>query len=262
MTMLFIIMALEVLLAVIALAELGLEISLVAFGTVLALYVWASTHDIKGEYVPLQRNEMPWLYDGIAEMARKAGLPMPRVYILDEYIPTAYSFKNTIVLSLGLFEVLDQEEILAVAAHELGHIKNGDTRTFPVLAYGRYLMVMFTGILMLLTRSLVISAASLTLLGLYEVTRANFHKEREFQADETALRLLDTPMNLKRALEELKYYEDLRIGIKSNVLPSIEPSIERKQKVQIIETHPSYDERIFRIIIEMNGNNMFNKRMQ
>ncbi|AFL95544.1 hypothetical protein containing peptidase M48 domain [Thermococcus cleftensis] len=260
--MLFIVIALEVLLAVIALAELGLEISLVAFGTVLALYLWVSTMDVKGNYVPLQREEMPWLYDGIAEMAKKAGLPMPRVYILDDYIPTAYSFKNTIVLSLGLFEVLDQGEILAVAAHELGHIKNGDTRTFPLLAYGRYLMVLFTVVLVLLTRSLAVSLAAVTLLALYEVTRANFHKEREFQADETALRLLDTPMNLKRALEELKYYEDLRVGVKMGALPSIEPSIERKQKVQIIETHPSYDERIFRILVEMSGNNMFNNRVQ
>lgn len=260
--MLGIVISLEVLLAVISLAELGLKISLVAFGAVLALYAWVSTHEIKGKYIPLQRIEMPWLYDGIAEMARKAGLPMPRVYLLDDYIPNAYSFGNTIVLSLGLFEVLDQEEILAVAAHELGHIKNGDTRTFPVIAYGRYLMAIFTAVLILLARSPVTSAASLALLGLYEVARANFHKKQEFHADETALRLLDTPMSIKRALEELKYYEDLRAGIKSSVLPSIEPSIERKQKVQIIETHPSYDERILRILIEMNRDTMFNKRIQ
>ncbi|ASJ07775.1 zinc metallopeptidase [Thermococcus siculi] len=262
--MLFIIASLEVLLAVIALAELGLEISLAAFGAIVLLYLWVSTHDVKGRYTHLQRNEAPWLYDGIAEMARKAGLAMPKIYILDDYIPMAYSFRNTIVLSLGLFEVLDREEILAVAAHELGHIKNGDTKTFPVLAYGRYLMVLFTAVLIMLTRDMTVSVAALTLLGLYEVTRANFHKEREFQADETALRLLETPMSLKRALEELKYYEDLRVGVKSSALPSIEPTIDRnkKQKVQIIETHPSYDERILRILIEINGTNMFNNRVQ
>ena len=264
MTMLFIIASLEVLLAVIALAELGLEISLAAFGVIVLLYLWVSLHDVKGHYTPLQRNEMPWLYDGIARMARKAGLAMPRVYLLDEYIPTAYSFKDAIALSLGLFEVLEEDEILAVAAHELGHIKNGDTKTFPLLAYGRYLMMVFTAVLIILTGNFMVSMAALGLLGLYEVMRANFHKEREFAADETALRLLETPVSLKRALEELKYYEDLRVGVKSSALPSIEPTIDRskKQRVQIIETHPSYDERIFRILVEMHGNNMFNNRVQ
>jgi len=262
--MLFIVIALEVLLAVIVLEQLGLEISLGAFGFILVLYFWVSTRDIKGDYVRLQRKEMPWLYDGIAEMARKAKLAMPRIFILDDYIPIAYSFRDTIVLSLGLFEVLDEKEILAVAAHELGHIKNGDTKIFPLLAYSRYLMILFTAILVLLGRSLGVAVAALVLYGLYEIARANFLKNREFQADETALKLLEVPMSLMKALEELKYYEDLRSNAKFRIssVPSIEPAIERRQRVPRIETHPSYDERIFRILVEMNGNNMFNKRVQ
>ncbi|ANF22181.1 M48 family metallopeptidase [Thermococcus piezophilus] len=256
--MLFIIISLEVLLAVIALKELGLKVALAAFGIIFAFYLWVSTHEIRGNYITLERSEIPWLYDGIAKMAKKAKLSMPRVYILDDYIPNAYSFKDTIVLSLGLFEVLDQDEILAVAAHELGHIKNGDTKTFPLIAYGRYLMIVFTAILILLAHSIGMTIAALGLYVLYEVTRVDFLKKREFQADETALRLLDIPMSLKRALEELKYYEDLRIGVRHTSLPSIEPAIERKQRVTLIDTHPSYDERILRILAEINGN-MFNK---
>ncbi len=264
MNMLFLIVLLEALLAVIALAQLGVKISLAAFGAVMVLYAWISAHDVRGRYIPLQRAEMPWLYDGIAKMAKKAGIPMPKVYLLDEYIPTAYSFKNAVVLSLGLFEVLDREEILAVAAHEMGHIKNGDTKTFPLLAYGKYLMLAFTLVLIALSRSTVVSMAALALAGLYELAWAGFHKEREFLADEAALRLLETPMSLKRALEELKYYEDLRAGMRSNAVPSIEPTIERrpKQRAPIIETHPSYDERVLRIIIEINGNSMIKNRIQ
>ncbi|WP_366938858.1 M48 family metalloprotease [Thermococcus sp.] len=263
MEMLFLIF-LEVLLAAITLTQLGIKVSLVAFGAVLVLYAWASTYDIKGRYLPLQRVEIPWLYDGIAEMTRKANIPMPRIYLLDDYIPTAYSFKNAVVLSLGLFEVLDQEEILAVAAHEIGHIKNGDTRTFPLLAYGRYLMLVFTIVLMVLARNTTLSVSALALVGLYEIAWARFHKEREFLADEAALRLLKTPMSLKHALEELKYYEDLRTGMRSNAVPSIEPTIERRQKQRplIIETHPSYDERVLRIIIEINGNRMIKNHIQ
>ncbi|NJE05267.1 zinc metallopeptidase [Thermococcus sp. M36] len=262
--MLLAVIVLEGLLAVIALEQLGLEISLAAFALILTLYFWVSKKDIKGDYVLLQQEEMPWLYEGIAEMARKAGISMPTVYILDDYIPLAYSFKDTIVLSLGLFEVLDEDEILAVAAHEIGHIKNGDTRLFPVLAYSRYLMITFTVVLVILTTSLWTAVAAVILYGMYELSRANFLKDREFLADETALKLLDVPMSLMKALEELKYYEDLRsgAGVRVSAVPSIEPAIERRQKVPRIETHPSYDERIFRILVEINGSNMFNRRMQ
>jgi heat shock protein HtpX len=262
MAMLFIIASLEVLLAIMALAELGLSVSVLAFGAIVLLYLWVSARDVRGKYTPLQRIEMPWLYDGIAEMAMKAGLPMPRIYLLDDYIPTAYSFKDAIVLSLGLFEVLDQDEILAVAAHELGHIMNGDTKAFPVLAYGKYLMMVFTAVLIVMTRDAMVSIAALGLMALYEITRAHFHKEREFQADETALRLLKTPLSLKRALEELKYYEDLRVGMKSHALPSIEPTIERKQRSQLMETHPSYDERVLRILLEINSGNIINNHVK
>jgi Zn-dependent protease with chaperone function len=88
---------------------------------------------------------------------------------------------------------------------------------------------------------------------LYEIERVNFFKKREFRADETALYLLDRPFNLKDALEELKYYEDLRITVKESALPGIEPNIERKQKKSFMTTHPSYDERILRILVEIEA---------
>jgi len=262
MAMLLILLFVEVLLIGLALYHVGLWVSLGVILTVLLFYTLLSLRGLKGKYIPLSREEMPWLYDGIAAMAVRAGMKMPRVVLLDEYVPLAYSFKDTIVLSLGLFEVLEREESLAVAAHEIGHIKNGDTKTFPLLAYGRYLSLMLAGTVVLLGRDLSASMAAITLAGLYEIAWASFHKEREFLADETALRLLETPMSLKRALEELKYYEDLRLGMRSNALPNIEPEIDRRQRTSIIETHPTYDERVLRILLEINGGNIFKNRIQ
>ncbi|MEO2151239.1 MAG: M48 family metallopeptidase, partial [Thermococcus sp.] len=164
-----------------------------------------------------------------------------------------YSFGNTIVLSLGLFEVLDEDEIIAVAAHELGHIKNGDTKWFPILTYGRFLMLVTT-IALLILGDTIVKGTSILLYLSYELARSDFMKKREFLADETALRLLKIPMSLKRALEELKYYEDLRMNVKVNAVPSIEPGIEREKRFAFFtETHPSYEERILRITFEMNN---------
>ena len=261
--MMLLILLAEALLIGLTVSHAGPAVLVAVSLTVLLFYIMLSFRGAKGRYIPLNREEMPWLYDGIASMAKKAGLKMPRVLLLDDYVPLAYSFKDTIVLSLGLFEVLEREESLAVAAHELGHIKNGDTLTFPLLAYGRYLTLALTVTVILMSRSLNVMVVALTIAGLYEVAWASFHKEREFLADETALRLLEIPMSLKRALEELKYYEDLRTGIRSNALPNIEPEIERRQRtVWIIETHPTYDERVLRILLEINGGQLFQNRVQ
>ncbi|GAB6134477.1 M48 family metallopeptidase [Thermococcus prieurii] len=251
--MLYFILALEVILVLKALGDIGLIMALSAMSTLALLYVWATRHKFGENLIPLEREEIPWLYDGIAELAKKAGVQMPRVYLCDDYIPNAYSFGNTIVLSLGLFEVLDEDEIIAVAAHELGHIKNRDTKWFPLVTYGRFLMLITT-LILLIAGNAAVKVAALTLYIAYELARSDFMKKREFLADETALRLLTIPMSLKRALEELKYYEDLRMNVRVNAVPSIEPGIEREKRFAFFtETHPSYEERILRITFEMNN---------
>ncbi|WP_367182632.1 M48 family metallopeptidase [Thermococcus sp.] len=253
MGMFYVILVLEILLIIKALGDLGIGVAIGSCVLLVVVYLWAMRHKYGEGLIPLEREAMPWLYDGVAELAEKAGVPMPKVYLLDDYIPNAYSFGNTIVLSLGLLEVLDEGEVLAVAAHELGHIKNGDTRSFPIVTYGRFLMLVITGLLVIAGESLVKVAAVLLYLA-YELTRTEFMKNREFKADETALRLLEVPMTLKEALEELKYYEDLRTNVKLSAVPSIEPSIERDRKrITIVETHPSYEERILRITVEINS---------
>ncbi|MCD6189221.1 MAG: M48 family metalloprotease [Thermococcus sp.] len=243
----------QVLITLLYLGKLGLlfvlGISLVLAG----LYLWTVKSSLKKEHKKLSYEDMPWLYDGIMRMANKAGIATPEVYLLDDYIPNAYSFRNSIVLSIGLFEVLDEEEILAVAAHEIGHIKNGDTLLFPLVSYGRYLMLAMALLNFLIFRSTFVSLASFVFYLLYEMCRSNYLKQREFKADETALRLIPVPLALKRALEELKYYEDLRVKVKESALPSIEPEIERPHQKSLFETHPSYEERIWRIMAEVEA---------
>lgn len=248
----FIVLA-QLLITLLYLGKFGLVTIFGAVSFLFLTYIWITRHSITKDYSKLQWDEMPWLYDGIARMANKAGIGMPYVYILDDYIPNAYSFGSSIVLSLGLFEVLDEDQILGVAAHEIGHIKNGDTILFPLVAYGRYLMLFLNIVIAVFVHTAVSVILSFGLYILYELERVKFFKEREFRADETALYLLDRPFALKEALEELKYYEDLRMNVKASALPGIEPNIERKQKKSFMATHPSYDERIWKIIVEIEG---------
>lgn len=256
--MFYIPLVVQALVVLLALGRLGLLAGTATALILVLLYRSLMRNVESGNYHRLSYDDMPWLYDGVAMMAAKAGVEMPRVYILEDYIPNAFSFKKALVLSLGLFEVLSENEILGVAAHEIGHIKNGDTRLFPFLAYARYWMVAMVPVT-LLSGHTHLFMLSLTLYAIYEALRVHTLKEREFMADETALHLLERPFDLKDALEELRYYEDIRMGVKAPLLPGIEPTLERKPRREFMATHPSYDERIWRILIEASTFKMLEK---
>lgn len=196
----------------------------------------------------------------LRKVVSRAGVKGLRVYVMDDYIPNAFSYGKKVVLSLGLFEILEDDEIIAVVAHEIGHVKNRDTIMFPLVAYFRIFMFLSPLVIFILSMNPLASFLALTTYMWYEFERSKFLKEREFKADYVALHFLDTPMSLKRALEELKYYEDIRAAVKKHALPGIEPSIERSSPKRrywissfiLFPTHPSYDERIFRIVAYSN----------
>ncbi|WP_456366223.1 M48 family metallopeptidase [Thermococcus sp.] len=192
----------------------------------------------------------------IESLVRRAGLRGVSVYVLEDYLPNAYSTGKKVILSLGLFEVLDEDEVLGVVAHELGHIRNRDTLLFPMLAYLRIFAFLVPFVMWALTASFLTFLLYLTLYIWFEAERSRFLKGREFRADDFAVRILDVPMSLKYALEELKNYEDLMVKVKKGINPGIEPKIERygkgrayrKPGIVFFPTHPSYEERIFRIV--------------
>jgi len=88
---------------------------------------------------PVSEQEAPQLYRILRELTERAGLPMPRVYIMDNPQPNAFATgrnpKNAAVCaSTGLLEMLSAEELAGVMAHELSHVKNRDTLTMALAA--------------------------------------------------------------------------------------------------------------------------------
>ncbi len=81
----------------------------------------------------------PEYYGLVRELAQRAGLPMPRVYVMDSAQPNAFATGRSpshaaVCASTGLLQALSRDELAGVMAHELAHIKNRDTLTMTVAA--------------------------------------------------------------------------------------------------------------------------------
>ena len=81
----------------------------------------------------------PEYYGIVRELAQRAGLPMPRVYVMESPQPNAFATGRSpshaaVCASTGLLQALSREELAGVIAHELAHIKNRDTLTMTVAA--------------------------------------------------------------------------------------------------------------------------------
>ncbi len=88
---------------------------------------------------PVTQAEAPAFYNIVAQLADKASLPMPRVYIVENDQPNAFATGRNpenaaVCATTGLLRNLSHEEIAGVMAHELGHVKNRDTLTMTITA--------------------------------------------------------------------------------------------------------------------------------
>ena len=87
----------------------------------------------------VDRHSAPELVHLVAELAGRAGLPMPRVFVMDEAQPNAFATGRNpqnaaVAVTSGLMSSLSREELAGVIAHELAHVKNHDTLLMTVTA--------------------------------------------------------------------------------------------------------------------------------
>jgi heat shock protein HtpX len=166
----------------------------------------------------VDRNSAPDLYNLVAELASRAQLPMPRVFLMDEAQPNAFATGRNpenaaVAVTVGLMQQLSREELAGVIAHELAHIKNHDTLTMTITATiaGAISMIaqfgMFfgghrnnnsgTGIIGSIV--MMIAAPFAAMLVQMAISRT-----REYAADNLGARICGNPMWLASALSRIE----------------------------------------------------------
>jgi heat shock protein HtpX len=236
---------------------IGLVIGLVFVG---GSYWFSDKLAIKAaRAVPASREELPQVYAIVEDLTQRAGMPMPRIYVSPEAQPNAFATGRSpnhaaVAVTRGILQVLDEDELRGVLAHELSHVRNRDILISSVAAAVALAIVWVSRIgfwfgddnnpiASLLTLLLAPLAAMLLQMAL--------SRSREFQADASGAHLLHDGDSLARALEKI---EASAKKVPMNVDPAhasayiINPLTGRQMNfANLFSTHPPTAERIRRL---------------
>jgi heat shock protein HtpX len=161
----------------------------------------------------------PAFYGLVKELATNAGLPMPRVYIINHAQPNAFATGRgpqhaAVCATTGLLDMLAREEVAGVIAHELGHVKNHDTLTMTIAAAVGGAISMFANFLQV---SLLFGGSRNSRFGIFGTLMAAIaapfaamlvqmaiSRSREYQADIEGAKICGNPLWLASALEKIQ----------------------------------------------------------
>jgi heat shock protein HtpX len=221
--------------------------------------------------IPIKKEDNPELYRIVENLCITAGLPLPKIYILNESQPNAFATGRdpnhaVVVITRGLLEKLEKTELEGVIAHELSHIGNRDIFLSTVI-------VVLVGIVTILSNwffrisfwggrrdsdSERSGGAILALLGILAAILAPIaatliqlaiSRKREFLADSSGALLTRYPEGLARALEKISADPNtLRVANNSTAHLYIASPFRGKQVknwlTKLFMTHPPIEERI------------------
>jgi heat shock protein HtpX len=221
---------------------------------------------------PVTREQLPRVYSVVEQMTQRLGLPMPKIYVIPSDSPNAFATGRnpkhaSVAVTQGILNLLTDEELAGVLAHELGHVRNRDILTSSIAAtlagaitilaqMGRFAMIFGGGgggsndrdrngggIAALFMLILAPIAATLIQLAV--------SRSREYEADATGAHMTGNPYALASALQKLDAYSKrVPLAATPNTahLFIVQPLISGASFANLFSTHPPIAKRIERLI--------------
>jgi len=249
----------------------GLALALVLAGLMNFGTYWFSDRIVLRMYGAREVTEAqaPGLYWAVRNLAARAGLPVPRVYVIPEEAPNAFATGRNpqnaaVAVTEGLLAVLSREELEGVLAHELAHVRNRDTLVMAVAAtlagaLSTLANMAMWGAMLGGGRDSEGEEGPGPFAGLLGVIVAPFaamliqmaiSRSREFLADEYAARLTGNPMALASALRRIEAWSrrvPIETGSPATAHLFIINPFAGEGLVRLFSTHPATAARVARL---------------
>jgi len=204
----------------------------------------------------------PEFHSMVAELARRAGLPMPKVYIVESPNPNAFATGRNpqnaaVAATTGLLDRLSRDEVAAVMAHELGHVKNRDTLVMTMVATiaGAISMIANFGLFFGGNRQNPIAAIAAVIMAPIAamIVQMAISRTREYGADRAGAEISGNPMALATALAKIARPAQQMPSHASQRNPAAaQLYIVPTSVSELFSTHPATEKRIAKLQ-EMTG---------
>jgi len=248
----------------------GLFIALIFAGGMNFFSYWYSDTLVLKMYgaQPITSGEAPELYETVRILASRAGLPMPKVYVIPQDQPNAFATGRNpdnaaVAVTRGLMNLMDRDEIEGVLAHELAHVKNRDILIGTIAAtMAGAIMVLASmarwgaifggmrsdddegglGIFGVIAMSIIAPMAAMLI-------QMAISRSREYLADSTGAAIAGRPDGLARALQKLGAYSRTRVmdANPSTAHMFIVNPLSAQRLTSLFVTHPPIEERVARL---------------
>jgi heat shock protein HtpX len=220
--------------------------------------------------------EAPWLHEMVEDLARRAGIPKPKIYLAPIAVPNAFATGRdpnhaAVAVTSGILQILNKDELRGVLAHELGHIKNRDILissiaatiggAISMLANVAYFSTFFGGnnndeensnpIASIIGSIILFIVAPLAAT----LIQMAISRSREFLADEAGAKISGCPLclaNALRRLEEIAHNPQIQEIASQEINPGtahmmIVNPLSGDFIMKLFSTHPPTEERIRRL---------------
>ncbi len=224
----------------------------------------------------IQKQDNPLLWNVVENLSIAEGLPMPKVYIIDDPAPNAFATgrdpqHSYVAATTGLLQIMDKRELTGVMAHEMSHVKNYDIRV-DMIVYGLVSaiglladifmrMTIFGGHdddddsggsanIFLVVFSLIVAIIAPLVAGLVKLAVS---RQREYLADASGALMTRDPEGLASALAKLEQNaRPMRRQNSATAHMYIANPLKKSLSGNLFSTHPPIEDRIARLM-EMRG---------